>query len=181
MATAPGQSVASSVRQPHALSCSRNTSRLVALSSTTRTRSPLISTAATGSRGLSSPSFLRNTAVKKNVDPLPSLLFTSIVPPMALTSCLQIVSPSPVPPYFRVVEASTWVKASNSCSLRLAGMPIPVSVTSKRTACRASSSEARLARITTSPFSVNLIALFTRLMSTCRRRPGSPFTRVGTS
>ena len=42
-----------------------------------------------------------------------------------------MASPSPVPPYLRVVEASTWLKDWNSRSIRSGGMPMPVSRTAK--------------------------------------------------
>ena len=37
--------------------------------------------------------------------PMPSLLSTVNVPPIITTSCLVMTSPSPVPPYCRVVRA----------------------------------------------------------------------------
>jgi hypothetical protein len=40
---------------------------------------------------------------------------------------LLIASPSRVPPYLRVVEASTWLKERNRRSMRSAGIPMPVS------------------------------------------------------
>jgi len=40
---------------------------------------------------------------------------------MASTSCLLMVRPRPVPPYFRVVEPSTWVKRSKIAFLPLLG------------------------------------------------------------
>src|ERR1700694_4080410 len=60
--------------------------------------------------------------------------------------------PSPVPPNFRVVETSAWENAANSCICSSAGMPIPVSVTSKRIVTPSTFSGHRLARRTTSPF-----------------------------
>ena len=49
-----------------------------------------------------------------NVDPLPAVLRTVIVPPMSSQNCLQIVSPSPVPPYLRVVELSACENGSKT-------------------------------------------------------------------
>ena len=49
------------------------------------------------------------TIVKWNVDPLPGSLSAQIRPPMSSARRLQIASPRPVPPYRRVVEASTWL------------------------------------------------------------------------
>ena len=60
---------------------------------------------------------------------------------------------------------------------------MPESLTSKRRLNPPVSApaSARVARSTTSPFSVNFKALPTRLLSTWRRRPGSPRSRPGTS
>ena len=44
--------------------------------------------------------------VNQNVEPSPREESASISPSMSSTSCLQIASPRPVPPYFRVVELS---------------------------------------------------------------------------
>ena len=40
-----------------------------------------------------------------------------------------MANPSPVPPYFRVVEVSAWLKASKSRPCCSAVMPMPVSRT----------------------------------------------------
>ena len=58
------------------------------------------------------------------------------------------------------------------------GMPMPVSVTAKCSATASGSIDCGSTCTTTSPRSVNLIALPTRFMSTCRSRPGSPTSRV---
>jgi len=88
--------------------------------------------------------------------------------------------PRPVPWYLREKEPSAWVKESKIRSSMWAGMPTPVSVTSKRSPTAPS---ARLGRsqstcTCTKPASVNLMELPTRLKSTWRTRPGSP-TRAG--
>jgi hypothetical protein len=54
------------------------------------------------------------------------------MPPISSTSWEEIASPSPVPPYFLVTEALTWVKASNILSIFSGGIPIPESLTLKR-------------------------------------------------
>ena len=41
----------------------------------------------------------------------PTTLSTPISPPISVTICRQIASPKPVPPYFRVVNESAWLKA----------------------------------------------------------------------
>ena len=66
--------------------------------------------------------------------PLPGFtLARRSVPPIRSTSFLQIASPRPVPPKRRVVDASAWMKLSKRRACCVASMPMPVSVTSKRT------------------------------------------------
>ena len=48
-------------------------------------------------------------AVKKNVEPLPGVLSTVRSPPIRRASLRLITRPSPVPPYFRVVDVSACV------------------------------------------------------------------------
>ena len=55
-----------------------------------------------GRRGRRCPASSRTENQKRL--PLPWVLSTPISPPMALTSCLQMASPRPVPPKRRVVE-----------------------------------------------------------------------------
>jgi len=81
--------------------------RLVALSSTTSARRPASSTRGASSRGGSGRSC--SCAVNQKVEPLPSSLSTPIDPPSSSQSLRLIASPSPVPPYLRVVEASACV------------------------------------------------------------------------
>ena len=52
-------------------------------------------------------------------------------PPIASTSRVEMLRPRPVPPYFRVVEPSACLKGSKMCACWSAGMPMPVSCTSK--------------------------------------------------
>ena len=56
---------------------------------------------------------------------------THIVPPIISASRRLTARPRPVPPYLRVVEASTWLKAWNRRSIRSGGMPMPVSRTAE--------------------------------------------------
>ena len=72
----------------------------------------------------------------QNVVPRRRSLSTPISPPISSTSCSEIASPRPVPPNLRVVELSAWVKGSNRRPRMSAGMPMPVSATSKRDAAR---------------------------------------------
>ncbi|MNN20133.1 hypothetical protein D3C81_1333940 [compost metagenome] len=106
---------------------------------------------------------------------------TPISPPIRSTSRLQMVSPSPVPPYLREVEESAWVKAWNSLLHCSSLRPMPVSMTSKRSQVPASLSCSRWMAMVISPCPVNLIALLSRLLSTWPRRMGSPSSPVGTS
>src|SRR5581483_10482159 len=69
--------------------------------------------------------------VNQKVLPCPGALSTPIAPPISSTSCLLITSPKPVPPYFRVVEASICENDLKSRSRRSSGMPMPVSRTEK--------------------------------------------------
>ena len=114
----------------------------------------------------------RATAVGRrtvNVEPEPIWLCTVTSPPIIWQKRRQMTRPRPVPPYFREVEASAWVKAWNSLPSCSGVMPMPVSVTWKviqsslPSACRRTSS-------VTPPSSVNLEALERRLNRTCRTR-----------
>src|ERR1017187_6534901 len=77
--------------------------RLVALSSTTSTRSPARASADNawgGSAGLPTP----RLAVEWKAVPSPSTLSPQILPPIFATRCLETDSPRPVPPNLRAVE-----------------------------------------------------------------------------
>ena len=118
-------------------------------------------------------------SVKWNVLPAPDSLSTQIRPPIICTSVAEIVRPRPVPPNRRVVEPSAWLNASKMVACLSRGMPMPVSVT-REVQHRGRSPVPALvlarARRSTSPRSVNLMALPTRLTRTCRSRTGSPTT-----
>src|SRR4029450_2572481 len=92
-----------------------------------------------------------------NVDPWPTLLSTSIVPPSNLVHPLVIGRPSPVP-WYCLSDPSTCQNSSKMESSAAAGMPIPVSETA--TTRYAPSCTARMR---TSPASVNFSALLSRL------------------
>src|SRR5215475_7190434 len=90
-------------------------------------------------------------------------------PPCISTICLAMARPRPVPPLALVRELSTWWNCSKIRSCWSSGMPGPVSVTeTAKWPFRAP------AAILTSPASVNLMALPTRLSSTCVSRCSSP-------
>ena len=112
-----------------------------------------------------------------NVLPRPGTpaLSTRIVPSIISARRLLIARPRPVPPYRRLVVASTWLNDWNRRSTRPGGIPIPVSRTVRwyRTVSgRSAGSEAAVT--TTSPASVNFTALFSRLSKTWRIRLASP-------
>ena len=164
----------------HSVSMSARNRRLVGWSSTTSTRRPDSGPASTTGLSATSRCFFTST-VKWNVLPRPSLLSTQIRPFIMEVSCAQMASPSPVPPYFRDMELSAWLKTSKiSCCLS-SGMPIPVSATEQASVTASSDSDSSDMERTTSPASVNLMALPTRLMTIWLRRPGSPTRCSGTS
>src|SRR5580704_14950261 len=103
------------------------------------------------------------------VDPLPTSEWTVMRPPCSSTMRREIDRPSPVPPFLRVMVLSTCWNSSKMRAWSAGAMPGPESTTenSKRSA-------ACTARISTPPWSVNLMALPTRLSSTCASRRASP-------
>ncbi|MNE83209.1 hypothetical protein D3C80_1800040 [compost metagenome] len=117
----------------------------------------------------------------QNSEPSPELLSTPISPPMCSIRRLEITSPSPVPPACRDSELSAWVKAWNSPRTSLLLRPMPVSLTLMRSCACSSSSSSTMARTEMLPSWVNLMALLTRLVSTCFRRCGSPIRCSGVS
>ena len=64
-----------------------------------------------------------------NTEPLPGSLDTSMSPPIIRQKWRVMTSPSPLPPYFRVVDASAWLKALNNRLICSADMPMPESDT----------------------------------------------------
>jgi len=87
-----------------------------------------------------------------------------------------------VPPYFRVVDESTWLNALKSLFNRSEGMPIPVSrIANSRRKRFPSAGAPRFTSTETLPKEVNFTALFTRLVITCQSRVTSPEIHGGTS
>ncbi len=81
-------------------------------------------------RGISDSSFSPKQAVKEKKLPLPGSLSTVMpLPPMRMTSFWLMARPSPVPPYFLVMEPSAWINVSKRESAVSRGIPIPVSET----------------------------------------------------
>ena len=100
-------------------------SRLVALSSTMSARTPRRSAGERLSANVRSACMPRR-AVKENSDPVPASLMTPIPPPISSASCFEMARPRPVPPYCRVVEASTWLNLSKSRPILSSGIPVHV-------------------------------------------------------
>ncbi len=120
--------------------------------------------------------------------PTPTRLRMRSPPPSSWAISLEMDSPSPVPPNFRLVEPSAWLKASKMWDCFSSGMPMPVSTTVKATLAEgaswrsaANSGAGRLTRRVTLPFSVNLTALDNRLRSICCSRWGSVWRKAGAS
>ena len=127
-----------------------------------------------------------NRAVKWNVLPRPTSLSTQIRPPISSNEPRRDRQPEARP---AVLAGGRAVGLGERRRRRLrcfsGGMPIPVSRTAKcrtisHVLCRCRSAD-RDTSTTTSPASVNLMALPTRLVTTCRSRPGSPTSASGTS
>ncbi len=102
-----------------------------------------------------------------NVEPSPGLLRTWMPPPIISTKRFEIASPRPVPPYFRVVDASACMNGRKSLVTVSSSMPTPVSAIAKTSSSR-SSMRRRATAICTSPSLVNLQAFAIRLKSTWR-------------
>ena len=103
-------------------------------------------------------------------------LSTHMRPPISSASRLLMARPRPVPPYLRVVEESTWLKDWNRRSMpvrRNADAGVAHGEGAARpgrpAACRRTVTVS-----TTSPCSVNLTALVSRLSRIWRRRVTSP-------
>ncbi len=100
------------------------------------------------------------------VDPTSFSLWAVNEPPINSHICRLMLRPSPVPPNFRVVEASAWANGSNMRSNCSSVIPMPLSLT-WMTSQSISDSVSRSALISTVPRVVNLAALLSRLRTTC--------------
>ena len=115
-----------------------------------------------------------------NTDPSPTVEDTSMRPPSMRASSLEIDSPSPVPPYLRLVVPSACWNASKIISSLPAGMPMPVSRTANAMNPALSAPDRLTCRVTP-PVSVNFTALANRLRNTCWSRWESVVSVEGTS
>lgn len=116
-----------------------------------------------------------------NALPFPASLSTQIFPPIIVQKRDAIAKPRPVPPCFLDVDPSACSNARNIFFLFSGGVPMPVSATVRWRQTVSSYSSADSTFTTTSPSSVNLMALPTRLVRIWRTRPGSPMTASGIS
>ena len=96
--------------------------------------------------------------VAVNVLPFPSSLRTSMSPPIARAKRRLMVKPRPVPPNSRVTELSAWTNESKIEFSLSAGIPIPVSITSKAIFALPGEAISRHT-IRTLPWPVNLIGI----------------------
>ena len=131
--------------------------RFTTLSSTTTTRKPASCDTSAGNSAVSVSGSRRIT--KWNSLPCPTSLSTHKRPARASTRRLEMVKPRPVPPNLRVVELSSCENASKIEASLDSGMPMPVSLMVNWMACCPLPPDARSTCKTTSPCSVNLIAL----------------------
>ena len=79
------------------------------------------------------------------------------------------------------MSVCAWVKLSKILPILSSGIPIPVSVTEKKSLALPSDFDANFIRIMASPWSVNFMALFVRLINIWLILYGSPIRLLGTS
>ncbi len=133
-----------------------------------------------------------------NVEPRPGSLCAWISPPSSWAISREMDSPSPVPPYLRLVVPSACLNASKITRILPAAIPMPVSLTenairsasgsvsepaSSSCSLMACGTSSRAGRMTSStdPESVNFTALDSRFRSTCNSRCSSVCSVAGSS
>ncbi len=146
---------------------------LVGLSSTTSTERPPRPAAASSNAPASGGEADGAGTSNQNVEPSPSPLLNPTSPPIMSASARVIARPRPDPPNRRAVEPSACVKRWNSEACAAAGMPTPVSCTSKRTRRAPSGPSCTVRPTSTPPSWVNFTALPIRLNRAWRMRTGS--------
>ena len=157
-------------------------SRLTSLSSTMSVRRPVRCGGLSVWNTRRTPGATSAWSVNVNTLPTPTSLVAESAPSIISARRREIASPSPVPPYSRVVEASAWVNAPKTCASFSGGMPTPVSSMLNRSAHRCgggASGGSPETRTQTLPSCVNFTALERRLTSTCRTRVTSPTMAIG--
>ena len=115
-------------------------------------------------------------------EPMPGSLLQKISPPSSASRCLQMLRPSPVPPYAPLMLSSAW---QNGSKMRLSCcwlMPMPWSLTlaTRQALVPSGVAASRCRRTVTLPEEVNLMALLSRLPRICAMRVRSEHTRCGT-
>ena len=158
--------------------------RLVALSSTISTRLPCSSgwLPTNSRRRVVGSSATGASIVNENTAPRPGpSLSAHIRPPISSARRRLIARPRPVPPYLRVVLESACENDLNRRDRPSAERPMPVSRTANVRPTRPSASGVLVTVSTTSPRSVNLTALASRLRRIWRSRVRSPLIATGTS
>ena len=108
--------------------------------------------------------------------PRPGSLTTSIRPPISATTRRVIASPSPLPSARRACPVDSCTYSSNRCGTNSGAMPMPLSWTASVSSPDSGSPSTNTA---TPPWSVNLMAFETRLMST--RASACESRRAGTT
>ena len=166
MRTATAPLSASSTCKPALSSSSRATSWFRSLSSTTRMRAPAKERSASAGPGAGCGVFvgglasaMPTRAVNQNVLPCPGSARTPTSPCISVARFLEIARPSPVPPYWRVVEASACWKGWNSCRHCSGVRPMPVSLTSPYSSTSWSVCSRTCREMAMRPWGVNLTAL----------------------
>ena len=120
-----------------------------------------------------------SSRLNQNVAPRPGSLTMPISPPICSTSPLTITRPRPVPPYWRVIEASAWLKSLKTLCCWSFDKPIPVSLISTLIFAIFRSISVLEIVILMWPAGVNLMALFNRLVRICLSRRPSLSTASG--
>ena len=85
-----------------------------------------------------------------------------------------MVRPKPVPPNFRLILISPWVKLSNIESILSLGIPIPVSITENSTSTKLALESFKRIVTVILPESVNFMALLIKFVNSCVIRSESP-------
>ena len=163
-------------RKPHALAWCIRIWRLVALSSTTSRRAPSSSRGCAARRAATGSS----TRLKRNTEPRPGALLTSMRAAHHLDQLLrdrEAEAGAAVAARCRAVGLREGLEQAGA--LRLADADAGVAHGEQQR--RRAAPDRRCTSIATSPRSVNLMALPSRLISTWRSRCGSPRTAAGRS
>ena len=114
--------------------------------------------------------------ISKTVPRSLPMLSTPSVPPCDSTIPLQIASPSPRPPYLRVILVSPCWNGSKIRGRISGSIPIPVSETSMTRLSPRSPCSFRERIVIAPPSGVNLMAFLIRFQITCWNLAGSALT-----